>query len=37
MIEQLIKEKTKAIMWVNYGGIAPDRQALSILAKKYSI
>jgi perosamine synthetase len=36
-VEKLITKKTKAIVFVNYGGLICDLEKLNILAKKYKI
>lgn len=36
-IENLINEKTRAISWVNYAGVAPNVEDLLILAKRYDL
>lgn len=36
-LEQLITPRTRAISWVNYGGIFPERAVLHELAQKYKL
>lgn len=36
-LESLISAKTKAITWVNYGGIAPDLRSVKKISQKYGI
>lgn len=36
-VEQLISHSTKAIIWVNYGGLLPNVDKLLSLSKKYSL